>query len=156
MRATIISSLVGGLVLGAIAVHAQAPAGSQESVTYLPAAQVAGAFQKGQPLIETADYKVHASRRDAPGQVEVHATETDIIYVLDGSATVVTGGSVVDGKSTAPNEVRGTSIDGGTARSISKGDVLIVPHGVPHWFRTVQAPILYYVVKAVTPAGGTR
>lgn len=156
MRATIISSLVGGLMLGTAFVQAQATTASRDAVTYVPADQVAAAFQKGQPLVETDAYKVHASRREAPGQVEVHASDTDIIYVLDGAATIVTGGTIVDGKSIGPNEVRGASIDGGTTRTLSKGDVLIVPHGVPHWFRSVQGPMTYYVVKVVAPPGGSR
>jgi glc operon protein GlcG len=58
----------------------------------------------------------------------------------------------------APNEIRGTSIDGGAAQRLAKGDVFIVPHGVPHWFKEVQAPFLYYVVKttAVPPTGGAQ
>ncbi len=116
-------------------------------VTYLPAEKVNAAFVKGMPLLEVAGYKVHASRREAPGQVEVHVKDTDIVYVLQGSATVVTGGTMGGGKTTAPDEIRGTSIDGGQTQKLVKGDVLIVPNGTPHWFREVEAPFLYYVVK---------
>jgi len=47
----------------------------------------------------------------------------------------------------AANEIRGASISGGDERHLSKGDVIIVPHGVPHWFKQVDAPLTYYVVK---------
>jgi quercetin dioxygenase-like cupin family protein len=90
---------------------------------------------------------VHASRRDSAGMVEVHARDTDIIYVLDGAATVVTGGKVVDGRETAADEIRGKSIDDGQRRQLAKGDVMIVPNGTPHWFQKVRAPFTYYVVK---------
>jgi glc operon protein GlcG len=90
---------------------------------------------------------VHASRRDSAGQAEVHVRDTDIIYVLDGSATFVVGGAVVDGRTTAPDEIRGSAIRGGDSRRIAKGDVLIVPQGTPHWFKEVPGPIAYYVVK---------
>ena len=87
---------------------------------------------------------------------EVHVRDTDIIYVLEGSATIVTGGQVVDGKTTATDEIRGRSIAGGTARRLAKGDLFIVPNGVPHWFTEVQAPFLYYVVKTTSDGGGPR
>ena len=78
---------------------------------------------------------------------EVHELDADILYVLDGSATFVTGGTVVDGKETAANEIRGTAIAGGESRRITRGDVLIVPNGTPHWFQEVSGPLNYYVVK---------
>ena len=105
---------------------------------------------KGSVLFDGAgdrNYMLHASRRDSAGLVEVHAKDTDIIYVLDGAATVVTGGKVVDGKETAADEVRGKSIDSGERRRLAKGDVMIVPNGTPHWFQEVRAPFTYYVVK---------
>lgn len=120
-------------------------------VAYLDDGQVMQAFVRGMPLLETADYKIHASRREEAGQAEVHTRDTDIIYVIEGSVTFVTGGSVVDPKSTGPDEIRGTRIDGGTARALSKGDVMVVPAGVPHWFSQVDETFLYYVVKATMP-----
>lgn len=126
---------------------ARAEAGARPEVTHLPSAQVAAAFAKGMPLVEVANYKVHASRREAPGQVEVHEQDTDIIHVLTGTATLVTGGTVVGGKLIAPEEIRGASVQGGTTRHLSPGDVVIVPNGVPHWFTEVPGPLTYYVVK---------
>jgi mannose-6-phosphate isomerase-like protein (cupin superfamily) len=118
-------------------------------VTYFPADKVAAAFAKGAVLFDGADtnYMVHASRRDAAGQAEVHVKDTDIIYVLDGATTFVTGGSVVEEKTTARDEIRGAAIRDGTSRRLGKGDVIIVPNGTPHWFKEVEGPVLYYVVK---------
>lgn len=124
-----------------------------DRVLFIEAAKTAVAFSKGQPLIETAAFKVHASRRESAGMAEVHTRDTDVIYVLDGKATVVTGGTVIDAKTTAPDELRGARIEGGTARTLAKGDVLVVPEGVPHWFSEVKGPLLYYVVKVSLPAG---
>jgi glc operon protein GlcG len=118
-----------------------------EAITYFDKNKVSAAFAKGMPLIEISNYKVHASRRTEPGMAEVHVKDTDIIYVLEGSATLVTGGTVVDGKTTAQDEIRGAEISGGQAQKITKGDVIIVPAGTPHWFKDVQGPVLYYVVK---------
>ena len=116
-------------------------------VTHFPATQVNKAFEKGMPLLEIANYKVHASHREAPGVVEIHTRDTDIIYMLEGSATLVTGGTVVDGKNIEAEEIRGKTIKGGETRQITKGDVIVVPNGVPHWFTEVSGPINYYVVK---------
>jgi uncharacterized protein GlcG (DUF336 family)/mannose-6-phosphate isomerase-like protein (cupin superfamily) len=127
-------------------------------VAYLRDSQVMQAFAKGMPLLETPDYKIHASRRVESGQAEVHTRDTDIIYVLEGSVTFVTGGTIVDPKSTGPDEFRGARIDGGTTRALNEGDVIVVPAGVPHWFSQVDETFLYYVVKATSPevTRGTR
>lgn len=139
---------------------APAPAAGEDlapqAVCHLPAADVTAAFGKGQPLLETAGYKIHASRREAPGQAEVHSRDTDVIYVLQGSATIVTGGAIVEPHAVAPDELRGPSIAGGDPRTLRGGDVLVVPHGTPHWFQAVDGPLLYYVVKVTAPDGGTR
>jgi len=91
---------------------------------------------------------VHASRREKSGQAEIHTQDADIIYVLEGTATMVTGGAAVDAKTIEPGELRGSAITGGETRELKKGDVMIVPAGVPHWFKEVTNPFLYYVVKA--------
>jgi quercetin dioxygenase-like cupin family protein len=116
-------------------------------VIEIEAAQVRAAFEKGMPLLENDAYKIHASRREAPGQAEIHLRDTDLIYVLDGAATFVTGGSVVHGRTVAADEIRGASIEGGATRRLEKGDVFVVPNGVPHWFQSVSGPLFYYVVK---------
>jgi mannose-6-phosphate isomerase-like protein (cupin superfamily) len=144
--------LIGATVL----LQAGSGASSMSGVTFIPASKVSAAFQKGMPLLETSGYKIHASRREEPGMAEVHVRDTDIIYVLDGTATLVTGGDVVDGKTVATDEIRGARIDGGETQRLQKGDVFVVPNGVPHWFKEIQGPFLYYVVKATAPGGGTR
>jgi glc operon protein GlcG len=113
----------------------------------LPASAVKAGFAKGSVLLDRGDYQVHASRRDAPGKAEVHQIDTDVFYVLEGTATLVTGGKVPDLALTAPNELRGSRIDGGDVRTIGPGDVVVVPSGTPHWFREVKAPMLYLAVK---------
>lgn len=129
---------------------------SSSQVPYFESREVEAAFAKGAPIIETQTYKVHASRREAGGQSEIHTHETDIFYVLEGSATFVTGGTMVDGRTIAPGEIRGTAIRGGKTRRITKGDVIIIPAGTPHWFKDVQGPVLYYVVKVISQDGGSK
>jgi uncharacterized protein GlcG (DUF336 family)/mannose-6-phosphate isomerase-like protein (cupin superfamily) len=114
---------------------------------FIDATAVSAAFAKGQPLLETAGYKVHASRRVEPGQAEIHTLDTDVIYVVDGSATLVTGGKAIGTKEVAPNEIRGTKIEGGDEHRIAKGDVIIIPNGVPHQFTEVSSELHYFVCK---------
>src|SRR5436305_4442909 len=120
------------------------------AVSYWEKSKVDEAFSKGAVLFDASDgrnYMVHASRREKPGQSEIHTKDADVIYVLQGKATFVTGGEAVDAKTTAPDELRGSSIRDGKTQQIAKGDVIIVPHGVPHQFLEVSNPFLYYVVK---------
>lgn len=119
-------------------------------VSFFDKQAVDTAFSKGSVLLDGSNgrnYMVHASRREKAGQAEVHTKDADVIYVLQGKATFVTGGEVVDGKTTAPDEIRGASIKGGETRQLAKGDVIVVPNGVPHQFQDVTDPFLYYVVK---------
>ena len=155
---------VDGQIVGAVGVSGAASAQQDEelamtaaaavahgpaSVTFFDSAQVRTAFDKGAVLFNQGEsYMVHASRREKPGMAEIHTQDADIVYVLDGTATLVTGGTAVDAKVTEPDELRGSSINGGEAHPLKKGDVIIVPAGVPHWFREVSNPFLYYVVKA--------
>src|SRR5438445_808923 len=119
------------------------------AVSYFDSAQVRAAFEKGAVLFNRGEpYMVHASRREKPGMAEIHTQDADIVYVLDGTATLVTGGTAIDPKVTEADELRGSSISGGEAHQLRKGDVIIVPAGVPHWFKEVSNPFLYYVVKA--------
>ena len=126
---------------------AVAMAQSNANVTVLASDQVKAAFAKGVPLVEVGDYKIHASRREGPGMAEIHTRDTDIAYVLQGSATLVTGGTAVGVQPIGPEELRGSAIHGGETRQLSVGDVVVIPNGVPHWFKEVKAPFLYYVVK---------
>lgn len=146
--------LAGVLIASQVGSHAATPA---PAVTMIPAAQVTAAFEKGMPLLETGGYKIHASRRESSGMAEIHTRDTDIIYVLEGHATIVTGGDAIEAKSIAQDELRGVAISNGETRHLSKGDVLVVPNGTPHQFTETSNPFLYYVVKATAPAmGGTR
>jgi glc operon protein GlcG len=154
---------VDGAIVGAVGVSGASSAAEDEElatiaaaavtappakVSYFDGGQVRDAFAKGAVLFDRGErYMVHASRRDGAGQAEVHAKDADIIYVLDGTATFVTGGTVVEPKATAPDEVRGRGIQGGETRQLRKGDVVIVPAGTPHWFEEVPGAFTYYVVK---------
>jgi glc operon protein GlcG len=157
--------VVDGQIVGGVGVSGAASADQDEqlaiagskalelpvpSVSYFEKSKVDEAFARGAVLLDGAEgrnYMVHASRREKPGQAELHERDADVIYVLEGTATLVTGGEVVDGQNIAPDEIRGTHITGGETRKLAKGDVIIVPHRTPHQFTAVTNPFLYYVVK---------
>ena len=157
--------IANGKVVGAIGVSGNTPQEDEDialagaaafdaalkspapNVTHLPAKQVHAAFVKGMPLARGMNYKIDASHRDEAGIVEVHTRDTDILYMLRGTATLVTGGKVIDAKTIEPEEIRGRESEGGEIRKITKGDVVIIPNGTPHWFKEVNEPVDYYVVK---------
>ncbi|HET9271710.1 MAG TPA: ankyrin repeat domain-containing protein [Vicinamibacterales bacterium] len=129
---------------------AQAPAAAG-GVVYVERDKTAELFVKGGALGSGPDYSANIARRTGPGQVEVHDKETDIFYVVDGEATFVTGGKMVGGKLARPNQWLGTSIEGGETRQLKKGDFIVIPAGVPHWFKDVPQSVNYYVVKSIRP-----
>lgn len=119
-------------------------------VQFFESGKVAAGFQQGGVLLDGAggrNFMIHTSRREKPGQAEVHTEDADLIYVQEGTATLVTGGELVAGMHIAADEIRGASVNGGVPRKLAKGDVMVVPHGVPHQFTEVSNPFLYYVVK---------
>lgn len=138
---------VFGLALAGVARADSDPA----SLRIVPAKEMAAAFAHAAMIRETPLYKVHASHREEPGVVEIHTRDTDVFYVTRGSATFVTGGRAIDVDKTAPDELRGTRIEGGETHTLAAGDVVIVPNGLPHWFSEVKGPFEYFVVKVTAP-----
>jgi quercetin dioxygenase-like cupin family protein len=130
-----------------VATAVTAGAAGRATITYVDHDKVA----KGGALVTASDFNIQIQKRTGPGQVEVHDRETDTFYILDGEATFVTGGTMIGGKVTAPNQQRGTDIRGGEVHHLSKGDVMAIPAGIPHWFKEIQQPFTYYVVKVIKP-----
>lgn len=148
-----------GFVAAAGLLNAQAPGrGAAPSppkpltgAVFIDNAKVAEAFAKGGTLVSAPDVIVLGAHRAVNGQVEVHDKETDVIYVIDGAGTFVTGGKMEGGKLSRPDQWIGNAISGGESHQLTKGDIAIVPAGTPHWFKEVSPQISYYVVKVVKP-----
>jgi len=142
-------AIAGANVFGSDAKMSGAMQLSKSPVLFFDNSQVAASFSKGAVLLDGSNrnYMVNTSRRDKPGLAEIHTLDTDIIYVTEGTATFVTGGTATEPREISPNEIRGSGIDGGETRQLSKGDVIIVPNGVPHWFKEVGGTFLYYTIK---------
>jgi uncharacterized RmlC-like cupin family protein len=88
-------------------------------------------------------------RREGDGAAEVHETQVDVITVLSGEATLIVGGTMVEGKTTAPGEIRGKSISGGERHPMAPGDVFHIPAKIPHQM-LVPKSLIIQVVKVET------
>ena len=148
MRRSVVTIILSLVAVWGVRLLAAAGA---PAVTYIGHDKVAQALSKGGDLVKAPDLIVLGSHRSGPGQVEVHDKETDVFYVVDGGATIVTGGTMVGGKSTEPGQLRGSDIRGGETHHLSKGDVMVIPAGIPHWFKEASPSISYYVVKVLKP-----
>jgi mannose-6-phosphate isomerase-like protein (cupin superfamily) len=103
-----------------------------------------------EPLATEGNRSFQVSHREGSGQAEVHDKQADIMVISTGEVTMVYGGTVVDGKTTAPGETRGASIKGGTEVKLSPGDVLHIPAKVPHQMKLDPGKqVTYFVAKVV-------
>jgi mannose-6-phosphate isomerase-like protein (cupin superfamily) len=98
-------------------------------------------------LFSGPEYSVICYNRAAAGGAEVHTEFTHIWYILDGDATLVTGGTVLASRSEGPGEIRGSGIQGGDSHHLVKGSVIVIPAGMPHWYKEVTKTVAYYSVN---------
>src|SRR4029077_5882359 len=129
-------------------------AGAPAAVTFAGREKVAATLKKAGPLADGPNVKVSGGYRTGPyapedyrPDVEIHASEADLFYVIEGNATLITGGTVVGGRTTGPGQIRGSKVEGGESHHLTKGDVMWVPAGVPHWFPEIPQPLSYLLVK---------
>ena len=120
---------------------------------YVESQKVLDNFGKknGNPLVPGEAYRVQTDQRTANGNIEIHEKETDIFYIMDGSATIIVGGTAVEPKQTRPGQLTAKDISNGQSYNLKKGDVLVIPAGQPHWLKQVNGSINYLTVKSVKP-----
>ena len=118
-------------------------------VIRVDADKVAAALAKGGNLITAPNVSVSGVHRVTAGQVAVHDKETEVLYFLDGEATLVTGGKMVGGTVSRPGQWVGTDITGGQTHHVAKGDVFMIPAGVPHWYKEIPQSITYFEVHMI-------
>lgn len=97
-----------------------------------------------EPMLELNGYNGHLEYRASVGNAAVHEKEAEMFYVIDGSATLVTGGKLVNEKRADAANLNGSAIEGGMARKIAKGDWIIVPQNTPHWFSPINGVLVLY------------
>jgi mannose-6-phosphate isomerase-like protein (cupin superfamily) len=114
-------------------------------------AQTATADQASSPIANSDHYRINIVRRDRPGTAMAHtsgpAKGSELHYIIDGAATVVTGGVLVRPQGAPANRAGGVTIDGGETRRVAKGDVIFIPAGTPHWYKEVEGSVTYLEVR---------
>ena len=116
-------------------------------VHYIGHDKVTQVMSKGGPIVNDPGLVVLAQRREA-GLVEYHDHTNHVFVMVEGEATLVVGGTMVDAKRTAPDQMRSPSLEGGTTYHLSKGDVITIPAKTPHWFKEVPTKtVAYYAVN---------
>ena len=135
----IVMTIVAALAMGAPAATLSGdkalviPAQDIQTQTAAAIPQVKGVGLGGPTLANYGNLaSLSISIRTANGVGEVHTHADDLMIVEQGTATLITGGTLVDPKHTTPGEIRGTKVQGGESRTLNVGDVVIVPVGVPH------------------------
>jgi mannose-6-phosphate isomerase-like protein (cupin superfamily) len=125
--------------------------GVPATVQYFSHDKVAETFVKGGNLVKDPGLIVAAGRRGT-GQVEYHDKTSHIFIIVEGECTLLAGGTMIDPKRTAPDQMRSADVEGATTYHLSKGDVLTVPAKTPHWFKEIPTTTLaYYAINIDTP-----
>jgi mannose-6-phosphate isomerase-like protein (cupin superfamily) len=102
---------------------------------------------KGGPIVSDPGLIVLAMRRES-GEVEYHDHTNHVFMMVEGEATLVVGGKMVDARRTAPDQMRAPSIEGGVTYHLTMGDVITIPAKTPHWFKEVPTKtVAYYAVN---------
>jgi mannose-6-phosphate isomerase-like protein (cupin superfamily) len=121
--------------------------GVPAAVHYIGHDKVSATMAKGGPIVSDPGLIVLANRRES-GPAEYHDHTNHVFIIVEGEATIVIGGTMVDAKRTAPDQMRAPAIDGGETYHLSKGDVITIPAKTPHWFKEVPSKtIAYYAVN---------
>jgi mannose-6-phosphate isomerase-like protein (cupin superfamily) len=102
-----------------------------------------------QPLAKYGNHNVTIIHREGSGEAELHETQADLFVVQSGEATLVIGGSVVDPKTTVPNEIRGPSIKDGARKRLGPGDIVHIPPKTPHQLMVDSGKQITYVIAKV-------
>ena len=108
-----------------------------------------------QPLLLLAPYSVNIEYRVAVGNAAVHEREAEFFYVVDGSATMITGGQLVNPMRTNAENLTGTAVTGGVTQRVTKGDFVMVPEGSPHWFSAFDGTLVLMSLHLPRPARPT-
>ena len=121
--------------------------GVPAAVHYIDHDKVSAVMAKGGPIVSDPGLIVLANRREA-GPAEYHDRTNHVFIIVEGEATFITGGTMVDAKRTAPDQMRAAGIEGGVTHHLTKGDVITIPAKTPHWFKDVPTKtVAYYAVN---------
>lgn len=113
-----------------------------------------GQAQVTERILQLAPYNANLEYRTSVGPAAVHEKDAEMMYVIEGSATLVTGGKLKEEKRNNPENLNGTGIEGGSAREVAQGDFLIVPEGTPHWFSKINGTLVLMTLHVPRPVPG--
>jgi mannose-6-phosphate isomerase-like protein (cupin superfamily) len=108
-----------------------------------------------QPILQLAPYNVSLEYRAAVANAAVHEREAELFYVIDGSATLVTGGKLMEEKRTNAENLSGSGIAGGNSQRVTKGDFIMVPENTPHWFSAIDGTVVLMSLHLPHPVRAT-
>ena len=135
------------LTLLTMALLLNAATGVPASVRYIGHDTVSATMAKGGAIVEDPGLRILANRREA-GEAEFHEKTNHIFIIVEGEATFVTGGTMVEVRQTSPDEKRASKIEGGQTHHLTKGDVVTIPAKTPHWWKEVPTKtVAYYAVN---------
>jgi len=103
-----------------------------------------------QQLGKWGNHLLMVAHREGPGEAELHEKQADIFVMQSGEATLKVGGTVVNPKTTAPDEIRGPSINGGEEKKLGPGDMVHIPAKIPHQLLVDAGKQVTYAVVKVT------
>jgi len=148
--------------VGALAVASapRLPAQPASPAIYMSEADLTATLKdaaKSAPAMHTAPvknadhYRINVVRRTTAQGAIAHPDGTEVHHIVDGSGTLVTGGTVVRSTAAGGRGSAGATIDGGVSRHVAKGDVILIPAGTPHWYKDLDGPITYLEVRFDLP-----
>jgi mannose-6-phosphate isomerase-like protein (cupin superfamily) len=156
-------------LLTAVAVVAQQPPAAASGIkTYASSEDVKALIAKAKSerkegqatvserILQLAPYNAGLEYRASVGPAAVHETEAEMFYVIDGSATMITGGKLTAETRTNAANLSGTGIEGGETRNVAKGDFIIVPEKTPHWFSKIDGVLVLMSIHVPRPVPGTK
>jgi len=121
--------------------------GVPATVHYFGHDDVATVMATGGAIVSDPGLIILAQRRTS-GPVEYHDRTNHVFIMVEGEATFIVGGTMVDPKRTAPDQMRAPSLEGGVTYHLVKGDVITIPAKTPHWFKDVPSKtVAYYAVN---------
>jgi len=95
-------------------------------------------------ILQLPPYNANLEYRATVGPASIHEKEAEFFYVIDGSATMVTGGKLQNEKRTNAENLTGSGIEGGASRNVGKGDFIVVPENTPHWFSPINGVLVLF------------
>ncbi|MGD0498303.1 MAG: cupin domain-containing protein [Bryobacteraceae bacterium] len=104
-----------------------------------------------QPLANFGFYNTQVAYREGSGEAEYHENAADLMVIQTGVCTLILGGTINGGRTAAPGEIRGTSIEGGNSFTVGPGDIIHIPPKTPHQMvLPAGGQITYFVVKEIS------